>query len=344
MDNELAFARYAPINSGGLVPGKPYLGRIRTVAKETDANGVRTYALNEGVDLYDETSGDLTKPFARVGVGSVLGAASSIGNVPGGVPLDNIFCVVTADQRGALSVEVEGIYYAWFEPLTGDAGGWSLVAVGGLSQVIPCDAGPNVPCIPFSPPFTASNVDTNFDGIPDSLNLSHGERVFVEATGPGTTMREWRAEYQACKPDDANNDAPPGIRSPWNFLASNCCKSGDTVDGDPDPTPPPDDRNCNQLALNCAITVKQCHTAMPPFDQPYKVYCRLDGSMFCATQTGGRCFCSNTFDVAGNVIPDASTLPAGTVLFVRCESHDDGGFKCSQLNYVPQQFAPYCDP
>lgn len=331
MGNENTNARFAPPS---LQRNRSYLGRIRGSAD----GQVMTLT---GIDLYDSTSLDVSDPFTTTAefgeqFGGITNGALDFAS---GAPVNNLFCVIDVFPDGRFSLIYNGIHFGWFRFRAGPPHSWVLVTRGGIAQVFICSEEPAVPCNPFAEPFGYLHCE----GAPVVNLLGSNQPAFCSAGVMG-----WRLEYQACDPDDEDNDSPPGIRSPFNFLSANCCSSssedpededdglGDSDDeeeddgGGGDEDPPAD---CRNLGLSCVAIAQECIHPGPPAT----IFHRWCISSFgCFTGTGGRCFCQLNEDINGDPLPLPGSVPPGTAILVHCAnsaqgapcSDDPTGFDC----------------
>jgi hypothetical protein len=312
----------APV--GPELRGRTFVGYIKHIVGFNDM----IWAAPSGIDLYDNTSKDLLSPIATIGVGVGYGGFNAGGeSYIIGIPLSNQFCFVSIDLDGKVNLMIEGVEFAAFDRV-GDAtnGAWRMRAKNSIGTDVPVILGPPDP----------------FRGIDELVVMSSCEPIFAAAVEPAmvgnayNVSRNWRAIYQACKSDDPHLENPPGLRSPWNYLSSNCCI--DYHPGDPDeqqdiaigaPNPCADGGGgggggnpCDQANLFCAAIVRIC-TNQNGFPVG-RFWCMLQGQNHCEVETGNRCFCSHLFDVNGNPLPDPAVTPIGTVMAVKCVDKYDG--------------------
>lgn len=344
MNDHNTLARFAtPTN---LMVGRSYLGRIRV---DTIDGATASIA---GIDLYDSTSLDISEPFMTVGVGdSYGGPTDSAADFRSGATVDGLFCVVEVGPGGNISTTFNGIHFAWFRHFETQPPQWRMVANGGLVNVIVCPE-EFVTCSPFAFPFGWKVCDEGEFGF--QYPLKPNQPAFVSSVGTEGLPEGWRLEYQACNPDDPNNDATPGIRSPWNFLAANCCSTsvgGDdddgTGDGDDDEETGggggggDDEARCDELGFLCALVVRECFDAN---GVAFNKWCLIDDRMGCWIHSGRRCFCDTRLDINGDPIPNPNTLPPGTVIITGCGA--PGAIPpCSELPEDQNDPEPYhCPP
>jgi hypothetical protein len=327
MSNDLRFDRVAPNPSQSGLSGKMFLGRIRTMSTVYRTDDGPTIIFDDGIDLYDSNAMDLSNPFMTVMQGQVINLVAGLGSVDfHGMPATNLFCFITFDPLG-IRMDCEGITAAWFFPQgSGDSMSWVMKAIGGIAIQL------NGPC-PFMPPLGIAAPDLwqgatqpPFPGFSPTAPMLAVQTPEVALASIFGGVGAWQAELQVCDLDgnDDNLDSGNGPASPWNTLTRNCCKNGSSVDdqtGDGDDEPP-EQKDCVG-AITCKIVCRRVGVGggglggnptnvwcYPKENGRYTNYCETDIHVV-------TCMCSAT-DIAGNQVPNANTVPVGTVLFVKC--------------------------
>jgi hypothetical protein len=329
MSDQNVPARFAVPSTSGIVAGVPYLGRVVTASRSFEGSAAILQV--DGIEVYAGNNKDPSHPTTIAGQGKIFGGQGGfLGDQIFGAPTTHIHCIVTFDEHGDFSLTLHGIDYAWFEPSGTNPTLWAMKGRNGISQGIQCEDG--VECLPFDPPWGGA-----YDPSTHIRFYSESQPVFVAATGIDASGSEWRAEYQACKADDPDNDTPPGIRSPWNLLSENCCKGPDDGGGTGGGGGGGGGNGpCDNLNLNCAV---QCKACFRPNALPFRKWCLIDGLDACNQQTAGRCFCSAT-QINGDPLPDPNTVPPGAVLVVKCSDSPSRLPLCS--NIAPPGSGYFC--
>ncbi len=350
--DDLLWGKIAPHSSESDLIGKTFLGRAREISVQIDALGVTYINTELGIDLYNNSSKNLTTPFKTIKTGAAFRSPTSGPPSFHGHPINNLFCWVTFEVNGNVHIECNGLTAAWFFPVgLGPEMYWVMQSKRGLSLIL--DG-----CCPFLPP---PFMDTRYPDLDVTLDpcqfcfdgFNFKAPVFAVspldvALGPAElgTPWGWQAELQVCdlSGDDENTDPGGGPASPWNVLTRNCCATGegggpdgDIGEGDDTDDDPPPPGDCATNGIFCKIMVKRAVRGLGGND--VYVWClptengRLTN--YCVTDSGTlTCRCSHV-DLAGNPIPNPNTTPPGTIIFVKCEA-GEGGFNQFQdcNNYI----------
>lgn len=341
MDSERDWSTIAPVSVDGDIFGHTFLGQLKEVLAPTTGNDQAVYTITE-VWVYRKGCKNLTTPFLRIPVPL---NTSSPGPFMGihGVPLSNMFCFVAFDVGGGMSIICEGVSHAWFNPVgVGDGMGWEMIATGGLSMILsgicPFAPPPDVGWLGAPPP---GGFGSPYPGFSKAAPLFASQPAETAAAGVIFGYGYFRVELQVCDLDDENLDESDGPASPYNTLTTNCCRNTDNVDdgignsdqgdggGGGEPT------DCNN-GMTCKIVCK-ADAGGGGLGGPRPGWCYpRDGNRttdYCETDMPPAlgCKCSHT-DAAGNPVPDPTTVPVGTVLFVKCAPGNFRGYSpCEQV-------------